>query len=361
MDKIEKELRKPRLNRATIPKENYVSTGSTLLNLALSGMPDCGFAKGQFFWFVGDSSSGKTFFTLTCMAEAARNPNFDDYDFIYDDAEEGALMDFTRYFGATMAARVGPPAMKAGEPVNSRLSDEFYFHLDDRLEKVEKGKAPPFIYVLDSMDALDTRYAQKKFKEQKDAARKGNKAKGDYGDGKAKLNSQWIRGIRARLQDTGSILIIISQVRDDLTGRSRGSVSGGRSLQFYASCKIWSSKGAAISKTINGKKRNIGRVINLKTDKNRFTGKEWDVTVPFYNSYGIDDIGACIDFMVAEKAWTSTDSGVITAPEFDLKCNRKKMIAEIEANNWEFDLQDAVRVVWEEIERKCSVDRKSRY
>src|SRR5690606_24627988 len=107
-------------------------------------------------------------------------------------AEDGALMDVEKFFGPKLAKRMQPPARDSeGDPVYSRLAEEFYFHLDTRLTETEEGKAPPFILLLDSMDALTSRYDEDKFQERKKAHEKGKDATGDYGDGKAKMNSRW--------------------------------------------------------------------------------------------------------------------------------------------------------------------------
>ena len=44
---------------------DLLGTGSTLLNLAISGKTCGGFPAGKYVFFVGDSSSGKTFLALT--------------------------------------------------------------------------------------------------------------------------------------------------------------------------------------------------------------------------------------------------------------------------------------------------------
>src|SRR4051812_12715337 len=98
---------KPMQNKPS--KTTYVSTGSTRLNLAISGKSYGGFQKGTYNLFVGDSSSGKTFITLTTLAEAANNPAFDDYQLIYDPAEGGAKMDFGHFFGQKLAERIADP------------------------------------------------------------------------------------------------------------------------------------------------------------------------------------------------------------------------------------------------------------
>ena len=118
VEKAKKSLRRKR--KAPIGSKDLLGTGSTLLNLACTGKPNGGFAKGRYFFLVGDSASGKTFVSLTCLSEASINPQFDEYRFIYDDAESGALMDIERFFGKAVAERLEPPATEDGEAVHSR-------------------------------------------------------------------------------------------------------------------------------------------------------------------------------------------------------------------------------------------------
>ena len=346
----------------TIPREDYLSTGSTLLNLACSGLPNGGMAKGRYFWIVGDSSSGKTFLTLTALAEASINPNFDVYDLIFDDVEGGALMDIEKYFGK-LKGRIQPPAVENDLPLYSRFIEDFYFRLDDRLQAVKQGKKPPFIWLLDSMDALSSKYARSKFEEKKKADRKGTKAAGDYGDGKAKLNSTHIREIVADIRDTKCILIVLSQTRDNIGAsmfEPQKTSAGGHALKFYATWQLWSSVGKRLKKTVNGKDRQTGIIARIAIKKNRMTGKEWTVEIPIYHSRGIDDTGACIDFLVEEKHWKGDEKRII-APEVDFEGSRGKLIKHIEDGDFERTLKAVVTEVWREVEAACQVTRKSRY
>ena len=126
-----------------------LSTGSTVLNCACSDDPLKGFLSGHYYRFVGDSSSGKTFLCMTCLAEAVNDPKFDKYRLIYDDVEGGALMDITKFFGSKLAKRIEPPRKKKGVALYSQNIEELYYHIDDAVE--EGG---PFIYIVDSMDFL---------------------------------------------------------------------------------------------------------------------------------------------------------------------------------------------------------------
>lgn len=342
--------------------EDGLSTGSTLLNLACSGLPTIGFLRGGFYYFVGDSSSGKSFCVLTCLAEAANNPKYDNYQLIYDAPEDGAQMDFVRFFGNKMATRLQPPEKdEDSKPIYSSTLESFYFHTDTVLNK------GPAIYVLDSMDALTTMDDEDKFDEQKAAYEKGKETSGSYGTSKAKLNSGLLRVIFNRLRDTGSILLVISQTRDRIgfgaqfNPRTR---SGGRALTFYAHLELWSSILEHLTVTHNTKEREQGIVCEVHIKKNRLTGRNRKVKIPIYHSYGIDDIGSCIDYLIEEKHWIKSNGGVIEAIGFDnkdLKGRKETLVQKIQEGGLENQLREIVAKVWNSIEEAVSIERKPRY
>ncbi len=260
-------MKRPKPN---LTPEGALSTGSTLLNLACTDDPDCAFLKGHYYYLVGDTSSGKTWTSLTCFAEACRNKAFREYRLIFDDVENGALMDIERFFGSKVLARMEPPGTKKGEAVYSDSIESFYYHLDDA---INIGK--PFIYVLDSQDALTSKASKKKFKEQRKASDEGEQAKGSYGDGKAKYHSEHLRIVLSEIKKMGSILIVIGQTRDNVGSFSfeKKTRSGGRSLPFYATLEIWTSVGEKIKRTVRGMARTIGIDCLAYVRKNRVSGK----------------------------------------------------------------------------------------
>src|SRR5512146_1975034 len=113
----------------TEPANQLRSTGSTLLNMACSGKAGGGFLKGKYYFIVGDSASGKTFLSMTCFAEAALSDAFKDYRLIYDNVEDGMLMDLDALFGERVADKVEPPELVDDQPVYSDTIESFYFHL----------------------------------------------------------------------------------------------------------------------------------------------------------------------------------------------------------------------------------------
>lgn len=362
-DRVKAAVKRMRSNGKKIVTANLLSTGSTLLNIAISGSWRGGLDPGQYYFFVGDSSSGKTFLTLTCFAEACLNPKFANYRLIYDDVEGGANMDFAKFFGKTVAERVEAPAGTRESPVYSQTAEMFYEHLDDALSDADR----PCIYVLDSMDALSTTYERRKFDEKKKARATGTAAKGDYGDGKAKINSAGLRSCLAKLRDTNSILIIISQTRDNINAglfESKKTRSGGHALTFYATLELWSSVAGKIKRTVRGKDRVVGITSKIFVKKNRITGRQRTVEIPILYEYGIDDVGSCVDYLVNEGVWKRTKDGTIHMTGFGddpVMLKRLPAIRHIEDNDLVPDVRQLVNQTWNEIEQACSMGRKPRY
>jgi hypothetical protein len=338
-----------------------LSSGSSMLNLGCTGKIDGCFIPGHYYFLVGSSDSGKTFLSLTLLAEAAKNPAFDNYRFIYDAPEGGAIMDIRRFFGAKVFERLESPEVdEDGVGRNSETSEEFYYHVDDAL----KGKRP-CIYILDSQDCLSSKAEIDKFKKTKSAFRRAESKDqtGSYGDGKAKSNSANLRRLMGPLARTGSILIIISQERDSFDMFEKATHSGGRALKFYATLQLWSTCAGKISKTVKGKPRQLGVNCKVRVKKNRVTGRDRTVLIPIYHSYGIDDVGSMVDYLIAEGVWKETDGKVrVTGLGPDWPAGRKeKVIKRIEDEDLVDDLKELVASTWQDIEDACVIERKPRY
>lgn len=348
--------------------EEFVSSGSTLLNLALTDHPDCGWQKGKMANVIGDSSSGKTFLTLTAFAEASLDDKFDDFRLIMDDAEHANEFDLSRLFGSSVARRIEPPYIsKDGSDCPSELIEDFHANIRNALKQKK-----PFLYILDSMDALDSEADQKKIEELHTAREKAKNADddskpskapaGSYGMAKAKKNSEILRDITGKLKKSDSILLIISQTRDNIDPMSFSTKtrSGGKALKFYATHELWTANGGSIK----SKDRIVGVVCKVKVSKNKITGKVREVEFPIYYSYGIDNIGSCIDFLVKEKWWDKADGGQKINPKGDLglePATKAKLISIIEEKGLESKLNKVVWDCWKDIEDSLKLQRKPRY
>ena len=341
---------KPR-ERQTFETADLLSTSSTLLNLAFSGKASGGIPKGTVIHYVGDSDSGKTFFGLSLFAEAAKSKHFKDYDLRFWNAEGGAMMDRIHFFGDAVAERL--------QEENPETVEDFFHSMDDAFESDR-----PFVGLLDSMDALYPKAWLKKFKQNKKEAADGKDESGGYGMEKAKILSENLRRLRSRIRKSGSILVIISQTRDNVGGVfEKRTVSSGKALKFYSALQLWTTYKETLKKSVRGVPRPIGIVSKIDIKKNHINGNKRTVLLPIINDYGVDDVRSCIEFLIEEKHWRQV-KGRIEATEFGFKENKisiEKLIRWIETNNEERELRLLVKNVWNDIEKGCQSNRKRRY
>ena len=336
----------------------YVPTGSTLLNLALSDKVDGGFLTGKLGNIVGDRSAGKTFLALTVLATCAYIPAFDNYLLIHDDSEEADEFNTVKLFGQKAANRILPPSLNRDDPKNSHTIMDFQCNVR-RLLKGDK----PIIYIQDSLDSLKTKEELEHAEDLQKAHESGKEAKGTYGMEKAKQIGILLRLILSDLKNTESLVLIISQTRDNIDPMSfqKRTRSGGKALYFYCSYEMWLAVARQLNTNINNKPRNIGVISRIKGTKNKSSGKSREIDVPIFYDYGLDDIGSCIDFLISEGWWESSKSGMITAKEFDIICQRTKLINTIEEKNLIGKLQRVTAACWMDIETRLKIDRKPKF
>ena len=360
-DKMRQNIR----TRKTIEKQStkknadclWVPSGSIMFNLAVSDKWNGGYKTGSMVNIIGDSSAGKSIMVLSGMAMAANMPQFKDYDLFYDDAEFANSFNMPKLFGQTFTDRLQSPYKDKDDASISieQFSDSIHTKLD-------AGK--PFIYCLDSFDAIDSDAELKKESQNREFRKAGHfsKVKGSFQATKQKKASQIFRQICSKLKKTDSLLIIVSQTRDNLNAMSFETKyrAGGRALKFYASIEAWLAGGAPITKTINKVTHRTGVHSFGKISKNKYTGKYKTTSFPIYYDYGIDDIAACIDFILANDYWEMKKQTIL-ASDLNMECTKAKLIVEIESQNMEELLFKAAQACWDGIEDSLKLGRKSKY
>ena len=87
------------------------------------------------------------------------------------------------------------------------------------------------------------------------------------------------------------------------------------------------------------------------------------VDLEIINSHGLDDLGSMIDFLVETTYWEKETSGgtIKTVGFHNLKGRKESIISTIEEKGKEEELKQLVVKIWNEIETKCKVKRKSKY
>jgi len=375
----------------------FISTGSTLLDLCVGGGVGMGFPVGKVVNIVGDKSVGKS--GLACELIATAKYNFQDrLRFVYDDAEMGLTFDTKNLYGIDIDEH----------RIQSETVEEFFCNYMDFLKSV--GEDEVGIYVLDTLDGLSSLELKKRGEERIKAHRQGKDFdKGSYQMSSAKfLSQEFFRNITGETDKKNTLLVIISQVRDNIDPFSFTKYvrSGGKALDFYAHTVLWLS----VLKKIQRLGRAVGVLIKARTSKSKTPRPFRDCKFLFYFDYGIDDVGGNVDYLFdfrtekgelkknavaqwdeggmketkaeilqflkdnqVEVSGESTKAKMLDLIEADpellelynerrgLVLSRKEMIAWIEVEMKEEELKRRVIEKWEDREKEISTKRKPKF
>ena len=316
----------------------FIDSGSTLLNLVLSG----GYPLGRFVNIVGDKSTGKTLLAMEAFANFHRQ--FPDGAMYYAEVEAAFDKSYARSYGIPIDkvdfVEVSDDKDE-GESRRLKTVEEWYAHLTETVEKHKVSKTPG-LYVLDSLDSLsDAAELDRGFEE------------GTFGTGKAKNLSKLFRMIVDDVERTNICVIIVSQIRDKI-GVSFGETktrAGGRALDFYASQSLWLAHLGEVTGTWREKKRAIGVRVKAKCKKNKIglPLRECEFRILF--GYGVDDERSCLEWLATMKV-----------DEFAGMTKTKAMHAiEKDRDAISQAIKDQTRDVWQEFDQRLAPPKKGKY
>lgn len=276
------------------PKSSPVryTTGLDLLDLVVGGGEGMGFPGGYIVNFVGDKSAGKTALSIEMLvANKVKwgkhfKPN-------HDDAESGCTFDTQRMYGVELYEDKPPRKSTTVEQMDANVG----------LWLEELGKKGRGIYVVDSLDGLSDEDKEERAESRKDQLEKGKTVKDDgtYGTGAAKfLSQEFFKTKAAAIQDHAALLVIVSQVRENLTAGMFGKKlkrSGGKALDFYSHTCLWLSTVRKIVRKVGDESRVVGVVVEARTEKSKTPRPYRSCRFTFYFDYGLDNIGTNLDYL----------------------------------------------------------------
>lgn len=282
------------------PRVEFLGTGSHMLNLAASGKAKRGgWARGRIINIVGDESTSKTLLALEACAQTyyafikqKKNlinpilfPSVEKLSIVYNNIEE--VMDFPleELFG-------GKGFAEYVEWIHSETIEKWGIDYMRRVDKLRKGEC--LLYITDSLDALDSEAAKKRFEE----SIKGKEEKGGYKMEKAKyLSSSFFSQLCRIMKGKDASHIIVSQTRDNI-GVMFGEKkirAGGKAMNFHCHQICW----LAVLKKIKKKNRIVEVNIRARFKKNKTAKPFREAEFPVVFDYGIDDIGSMVDYIGA--------------------------------------------------------------
>ncbi len=316
-----------------------ISTGSTLLDLAITGgrVRGGGMPGGILVEVFGPSGSGKT--VLLC--ELAGSMQRHGGQVMFNDPEARLNKQFARQFDLDV--------------------DEMDYNTPDTVPEIfsavrewePKPKNKIHGVFTDSLAALSTDLEMKNDDGDKMGGRRG------------KEFSEGLRKTCRILARKNFLMVCSNQLRQNMGGNKfepKFKSPGGEAIGFYSSLRLRTYQPEKIWKelTIAGKKTK--RVIGVRTQIEVFKSTIWKpyrtapLTILF--DYGIDDVRQNLQFV---KDYTKNTIYCLgRSGQNPLDKSIEESIVIVEDQGWEKDLQELTIDLWEDIEGQFETERKTK-
>jgi recombination protein RecA len=246
----------------------WVSTGSSLLDLAISNRPDGGFPVGRIVELQGMEASGKSLIMAHVLANTQKKGGLA----VYIDTENALSEEFLRAIGVDVNNMLYIPL---------ETIEDIFEAVENIIETIRKSSKDRLVtIVIDSVSAATTKVEQ-------DA----DYEKDGWATAKAIIMSKAMRKITNVIGKQRVLLLCASQLREKMGVMfgDKYTTSGGKALGFHASCRV-RLKGVGKLKSGSGKTEQIiGVQTEAQVIKNRMGPPFKKATFDIYFNSGIDD------------------------------------------------------------------------
>ena len=254
----------------------WVSTGSTLLDLAISNRPNGGFPVGRIVELQGMEASGKSLIMAHVLANTQKKNGLA----VYIDTENALSEEFLRAIGVDVNNMLYIPL---------ETIEDIFEAVENIIETIRKSSKDRLVtIVVDSVSAATTKVEQ-------DA----DYEKDGWATTKAILMSKAMRKITNTIGKQRVLLLCASQLREKMGVMfgDKYTTSGGKALGFHASCRV-RLKGVGKLKSGSGKTEQIiGVQTEAQVIKNRMGPPFKKATFDIYFNSGIDDQNSWLALM----------------------------------------------------------------
>lgn len=313
--------------------EMMISTGSTLLDLAISGgrVRGGGIPGGIMVEIFGPPSTGKT--VLLC--EIAGDVQRKEGEIMFHDPEARLDKQFARIFALDTEDM---------EYMTPNTVTEAFIAIRDWIPKNDKING----VFTDSLAALSTKLELE--------TDEGDK----MGMRRAKEFSEQLRRTAIILTQTNTLLVCSNQIRENLDRAQFGpkyTSPGGKAISHYSSLRLRTNKYGALIRKRKYKGQDVKQVYGIQIEVEVFKSSIWHpsrtalVAIDF--RYGIDDIRENLKFV---KKFTNTTAYNLEGTK--LSNTLDTAIKMIESQELQDELRKEVIDIWEDIEKEFKVERK---
>lgn len=313
-----------------------VSSGSTLLDLAISGgrFKEGGIPAGILVEIFGPSGTGKTVLLCQIAGEVQKSGG----QIMFHDPEARLNKQFAKMFGLDSDTI---------EYTMPNTIPEVFKSVREWIPKTSEQSKYNGVFA-DSLAALSTNMEM-------------DKDEGDkMGMRRAKEFSEELRKTCRIITQQNVLMVCSNQIRQNLDAGPYGQKyksPGGEALGFYASLRLrcLSPQKIKVKRTMHGKEHE--RIIGIKVEVEVFKSSVWkpyrtaEIFIIF--DYGIDDIRGNLAFVKSASANT-----VYKINDKNLGKSMDRAIKTVEEEGLEAELKAKTIELWNEVEGKFDEKRK---
>ena len=269
--------------------DDFISTGSSMLDLAISNRPDGGIAVGRITEINGLESSGKSLLGAHLLAETQKKGGVA----VYIDTETSVSQDFLQCIGVDLDSMLY---------VLLETVEDIFETIEQIVTKIRESDKDKLVTILvDSLAAASTKVEME-----------ADYEKDGWATSKAIIISKAMRKITQMIGRERIALVFTNQLRQKL-GVMFGdpwTTSGGKALPFHASTRLRLKN---LGQLKDSKKNVIGMKCRAQVVKNRLGPPLRHADYIMYFDSGIDDYGSWLEVLKEHKlikqagAWYTFD------------------------------------------------------
>lgn len=257
--------------------EEWVSTGSTVLDLIISNRKEGGLPVGKIVEVFGPEGSGKSVLASHILANTQKMGGVP----IYIDTENAVRFPFLRTIGVD-------------------TEDNFIYVSENRLENIftiieniiveirESDRDSKFTTIV--VDSIAGATTKKEFEEDYE--------KGGYNTDKAIVLSKALRKVTNMFGREQVLFVFTNQLRDNVGGGMFApdyTTPGGRAVPHHSSVRIRMKNTSKIRATGPRGKQTVGAKLRPYVEKNRLAPPKQECEFDLYFDSGIDDISSIFE------------------------------------------------------------------
>jgi len=274
----------------------WISTGSSMLDLAIANRPNGGIPVGRITEVTGLEGSGKSLVAAHLLANTQKKGGLA----VYIDTENAMNEDFLRCIGVNVNDMLY---------VQLETIEDIFEVIESVIAKVRESSKDRLVsIVVDSVAAATTAVEAE-----------ADYSKDGWATSKAIILSKAMRKVTQMVGRQRVALVFTNQLRQKL-GVMFGdpwTTSGGKAIAFHSSCRLRLKSMGQIKAKVNGVDETIGIKTQAQVVKNRMGPPLRKAEFEIYFDSGIDDYGGWLKVMKAQKlvasggAWYTytTDAG----------------------------------------------------